>query len=110
MLLFWYNGLCAVIKSNVRQRIHYWVGSVGRASDLRSKDLRFEPCQEHKKNVKVFPSQKCCADSLSACPTPECIRTHKNDHVRTLRVLQPMSRVQWITETRKDPACTSRTG
>ena len=30
--------------------------------------------------VGVSPSDKCCADSLSAvCPTPVCIHTHKND-------------------------------
>ena len=61
-------------------------GSIGRASDSISKDPTFEPPQEHKKNnVEFFPSQKCCADSLSVCPTPVCvgdIRTHKNDHVR----------------------------
>ena len=39
----------------------------------------------------VFLSQKCCADSLSVCPTPVCIRTHKNDHVRTIKILQSMS-------------------
>ena len=31
-------------------------------------------------------SHKCCADSLSVC-----IRTHKNDYVRTLKILQSMS-------------------
>ena len=35
----------------------------------------------------VFPSQKCCADSLLVCPTPVCIRIHENDHVRTLKIL-----------------------
>ena len=65
-------------------------GSVGRASDSRSKDQRFEPrlCQEHKeKYVRVFPSQKSCADSLSVCPTPVCTHMHKNDDVRTLKIL-----------------------
>ena len=45
------------------------------------------PHQEHKKNVWIFPSQKCCAGSLSMCPTPVCKRTHNNDHVRTLKIL-----------------------
>ena len=51
-------------------------------------DPRFELCQEHKKNW-VFPSQKCCADWLSMCPTPMCIHTptHKNDHARTLKIM-----------------------
>ena len=32
-----------------------------------------------------------CADSLSVCPTPVCIRTHITDHVCTLKILQSMS-------------------
>ena len=55
------------------------------------RDQRFESRSEHKKTVTVFPSQKCCTDSLSVCPTPVCIRTHQNDHVRTLKILQSMS-------------------
>ena len=45
------------------------VGSIGRVSDSRSEDPRFEPCQVHKKKLRVFPptSQKCCADSLLVC-------------------------------------------
>ena len=35
----------------------------------------------------VFPSQKCCVDWLSVCPTPVCIRMHKTAHVRTLKIL-----------------------
>ena len=27
--------------------------------------------------VRVFPSQKCCANSLSVCLSPVCTRTHK---------------------------------
>ena len=30
-----------------------------------------------KKLVRVFPSQKCCADSLSVCPAPVCILSLK---------------------------------
>ena len=66
-------------------------GSVSRASASRSNgfhDTRFKPRQEqHKKKLWVVPSQKCCADSLSVCPTPVCICTYKNDHVRTLKIL-----------------------
>ena len=40
-----------------------------------------------KKTVRVFSESKCCADSLSLCPTAVCIRTHKNDHVRTLQIM-----------------------
>ena len=39
------------------------------------------------KFVSVFPRPKCCADSLSVCPTPVCILMHKNDHVRTSEIL-----------------------
>ena len=52
--------------------------------------------------------------SMSVCPTLVCIRTHKNDHVRSFKILQSKSefdpvvqvRVRWIAETRKDSACT----
>ena len=37
--------------------------------------------------VIVFPSQKRCADSLSVWATPVCTRTHKNNHVRTLKIM-----------------------
>ena len=37
-----------------------------------SNDQRFEPRQLHKKIFVIFPSEKCCADSLSVCPTPVC--------------------------------------
>ena len=52
-----------------------------------------------------FPSQK-CADLLSQ--TPVCIRTHKNDHARTLAIMYVVHVKVWcrITETQKDPACT----
>ena len=39
------------------------------------------------KCVRVFPSQKSCADSLSVCPTSVCARMHKNNHVHTLKIL-----------------------
>ena len=45
------------------------------------------PSEAQEKFVRVFLSQKCCADSLSVCPTPVCIRTHKNEHIRTLKIL-----------------------
>ena len=57
-------------------------GSLGRASDSRSKGPRFESRQEHKKQLWVFPSQK-CANSLSVCPTPVCIYTHAQKWSRT---------------------------
>ena len=37
--------------------------------------------------IRVFPSQNMCADSLSVCPTPVCIRTHKNDDVSTIKIM-----------------------
>ena len=64
-------------------------GSVGRASASikiqRTKVRIASGAQEQ--FVIVYPSQKWCADLLSVCPTPACIRTHKNDHVRTLKTL-----------------------
>ena len=54
-------------------------------------DLKERPriYEEHKKNVSVFPSQKCDMDSLYMFPNPVCIgvRTHKNDQVRTIKIL-----------------------
>ena len=64
--------------------------SIGRASDPRSKDPRFELRQESKKTFdRFFPNQKWCADLMSVCPTPvyECIRMHKYDDERTLKNL-----------------------
>ena len=40
-----------------------------------------------KKLWEFFLSQKCCGDSLSVCPTPLWIRTHKNGYVCTLKIL-----------------------
>ena len=45
------------------------------------------PSRAQEQFMRVFPSQKCCADSLLVCPTPVYMCTHKNDHVRTLKVL-----------------------
>ena len=41
---------------------------------------------------------------MPVCPTPVCIRTHKNGHART-HVKDPVAhvRVRWITETPTDP-------
>ena len=48
--------------------------------------------QHQNKIVSVFSSQKWCADSCSVCPIPRvCIRTHENNHVRTLKILLSMS-------------------
>ena len=38
-------------------------------------------------NFVIFVPSQTCADSLSVCPTPVCIRTRKDDHVRTLKIL-----------------------
>ena len=67
--------------------------SVGRASHSSSKDpkeQRFEPLPAlgaQEKIVRVFPSQKRCADSQSVCPTSVCTRTHKHNHVRMLKIM-----------------------
>ena len=58
------------------------------------------------KNLWVFQSQKCCADSLSMCLPSVCISTQTIYHVRTLNIMKSITRVRWIAEARKDPACT----
>ena len=55
--------------------------------DTKNLGFKPRPHQEHKKTLRVFPSQKCCADSLSVCPTPMCVHTHTNDHIRMLKIL-----------------------
>ena len=63
-------------------------------SDSRLDDPRFESRQQHKKNLWVFLSQKCCADSFCWCATQppiKCIPMHKNDHVCMLKILYSMS-------------------
>ena len=66
-------------------------GSVGRASDLRSKDRRFDPSASgaQEKIVRVFLSQKCCADSLLVCPTQlPCVHARiRMNHVHTAKIL-----------------------
>ena len=61
---------------NDKPHANIWIRSIG---------LRFESSQEHNKTLSAF--QKCCADSLSVYPTPVCIRMHKNDHLRTQKIL-----------------------
>ena len=48
-----------------------------------------------------FPESKCCADSLLVCPTPGCIITHKNDHIRTLTMLWSMSEFEGLWKHKK---------
>ena len=43
------------------------------------------PVRSTIKHCESFSESKCCTDSLSVCPTPVWISTHKN--VRTLRIL-----------------------
>ena len=50
----------------------------------------------------IVPSQKCCAESLSVCPTPGCIRTHKNDHVRMPKIQWSMSEFGGLRNTQKN--------
>ena len=48
------------------------------------------------RSTRKICNQKCCADSLMVCPTPVCIRMHKNVHVYDPVV---HVRVWWITKT-----------
>ena len=53
-----------------------------------------------------WAGSKCCVDSLPVYPTLVCIRTHKNAHVRMLKInLVVHVRVRWIMQARKDPEC-----
>ena len=60
--------------------------------------------------MSIAESKNECADALSVSPTPVCIglHTNNNDHARTLKILEPIIRVRWITETQKDPASTKK--
>ena len=55
-----------------------------------------------RKSYESFSESKCPV-LLLVCPTPVCMRMHKNDHVKDPVV---HVRVRWITETQKDPAYT----
>ena len=55
------------------------VGGVAQLVERHTRDPKtegFEPRLRQK-----------CVDSLSVCPTPVCMRTHKNDHIHTLKIL-----------------------
>ena len=59
---------------------------MGRASDSRFYDINdpsSNPVRSTGKRSEVFRIKTNCADSLSVCSTPVCIRTHNNDHART---------------------------
>ena len=67
----------------------YFPGSIGRASGSRFyeiSDLSSNPSEAQETSVSSSESNM-CADSLSVCPTPVCMRMHKNDHVRTLKIM-----------------------
>ena len=69
-------------------------GSIARASDSRSKDQRFEPRQEHNKHIMIgvfFRVKNIVLTHRRCAQPPVCIRTHKNDQVRTLKILWTMS-------------------
>ena len=62
-----------------------------------------------RKNIEFFRSKKKNV-VLTRCRCvhpPKCIRTPKNDHIRTFKIRPVVHvRVRWIIETRKYPACT----
>ena len=56
--------------------------------DIQRSEVRTPSGTQYKKNCESFSESNFCADSLSSvCPTPVCIRTHNNGHVRTLKIL-----------------------
>ena len=87
----WYNNLlCVLILVLVTAVQLCTLDGVAQLVERRtqdSKDSGSNPYRSTTKNVWVFPSHKCCADSLSVCPIPVCIRTHKNKYVRTLKII-----------------------
>ena len=65
-----------------------WGDGVSVGLKIQRPEVRIPPASEaQEKCVRVFLSQKYCADSLSVCPTPVCTSTRKDDHVRTLKIL-----------------------
>ena len=82
---------------------------VGRASDnsMTSVTLVWTPlAQAQEQNVSFSESKMLCwlTPSLSVCPTPVCIGTHKNDHLPHVKLKDAVinDRVWWFTETQKD--------
>ena len=88
---------------NVRRlRDHYYVcvytrggqtdgqhksNGVAQLVERRTQDPRDEGSNLVRYTRQVFRSLTCFADSLSVCPTPVCMLTHKNDNVSTLKIL-----------------------
>ena len=87
-----------IVRLRFRTRLgsdRLWGDKVAQLVERRTRDPNTRGSKPllgaQEKSVKICPSQKCCADSLSVCPAPVCIRTHKNDHVRTIKILLSMS-------------------
>ena len=67
-------------------------GSNGRASESRPKGRRFESRQDHKKKMCEFFRVKNVVLTRCRCAQhPVCIRRHKNNHTRMLKILSAMS-------------------
>ena len=45
------------------------------------------PVRRKQNMCESFSESKCYADSLSVCITPVYTRTHRNNHVRTLKIM-----------------------
>ena len=59
------------------------------------------PVRSTRKICESFSELKCCAYLLLVCPTPVCIRTHNNDHIRTLKIPQSMSEFDGLRKHKK---------
>ena len=110
------GGLVVGIAVSFYRCVVWWTGwlggSVGRALNSRSKYPGFKPgpVRSTRKMCERFSESKMLCWLAVGVPNPrvythsyEWSRTHVKDHVIHVRV-------RWITETRKDTACTCSTG
>ena len=54
------------------------VTGVAQLVEGRTRDPKDRGLNPVRKTLSIFPSQKCCADSLSVCPIP-CVYTHAQE-------------------------------
>ena len=72
-------------------------------SAFQKPEVRTPPASGAQEKIVSFSESNMCSAIGVPNPRVYSTRTHKIDHVRTLKILQSM---WWSMETRKDPACT----